>query len=880
VPNVLANLARVASSTTGTGTLTLGSAVTGCLTFADAGVTNGAVVTYAVEDYDGSGNIIAREIGVGTYSTTGPTLSRDTVYASTNAGSKINCSGLQHVFVTAAKQDFDTFALASAVRQKLTANRTYYVRTDGSDSNTGLTDSAGGAFLTIQAAVNAFYALDVGGFVVTIQVRDGTYTGQVRLTGQPPGCTATDPLILQGNLGTPANVVIQTTNANLLNVTSGAELLLQGFKLSTTTDGICILSQDHARVYVQSCEFGACASAHLEAKDAGEITVANNYTISGSAVSHMHVTTNGFIFYGGGTITLAGTPAFSAYFIGLNNAHAQFGTTTFSGAATGRRFYVHNNASIYTNGSYSATYFPGDVAGILAGGSCIDDYDGTHVLSNTGLQIDDTDASHQLTIKPGSNLSADRIFTLTTGDAARTLDISAADVTVSSFGATLVDDANNTAARTTLGLGTAATQNTGTSGANIPLLNASNFWTGYQQINITQDFGAALILQSTQDSANEGPFLQFKRVSANPADNDRVGSFSFTGLNTALAERTLAQFGVYMTNATEASLASLMVFKTYFSGSFTDRFYLKGAFYSAGVTGGDTGVGTINATTLYEAGVSLAAKYQPLDGDLTALAALSGTNTIYYRSASNTWTAVTIGANLTFSGGTLAATGGGTLGDGDYGDITVSVSGTVLTIDNDAVTYAKMQNAGANTVLTRAAGTSGDIGETSLAASQLLGRGATGDIAAITLGTNLSMSGATLNATGGGGASATTVEVDLGSPKFTGKFTITDAAITATSKILCWQAPGPYTGKGTRADEAEMQPVEIISVEPATGSAVVKWQTPPAYGVKVELQEGQRRNTVGATFDRVLNQLLPIAFSQVRLGKVRGNVKFSYTVFS
>jgi hypothetical protein len=53
------------------------------------------------------------------------------------------------------------------------------------------------------------------------------------------------------------------------------------------------------------------------------------------------------------------------------------------------------------------------------------------------------------------------------------------------------------------------------------------------------------------------------------------------------------------------------------------------------------------------------ANYQPLDGDLTAIAALAGTNVIYYRSAANTWTAVTIGGGLSFTGGTLAASGGG-----------------------------------------------------------------------------------------------------------------------------------------------------------------------------------------------------------------------------
>ena len=73
-------------------------------------------------------------------------------------------------------------------------------------------------------------------------------------------------------------------------------------------------------------------------------------------------------------------------------------------------------------------------------------------LDNTGLAIADTDASHNLIVKPGSNLSAQRTITITTGDADRTLDISAASVTVSSFGASLVDDADSATARDTLGV--------------------------------------------------------------------------------------------------------------------------------------------------------------------------------------------------------------------------------------------------------------------------------------------------------------------------------------------------------------------------------------------------------------------------------------------
>ena len=82
-----------------------------------------------------------------------------------------------------------------------------------------------------------------------------------------------------------------------------------------------------------------------------------------------------------------------------------------------------------------------------------------------------------------------------------------------------------------------------------------------------------------------------------------------------------------------------------------------------GIVGTGAGLITSVAAPLAVTGGNLTIDltgYQPIDADLTAISALTGTNTIYYRSAASTWTAVTIGTGLTFTGGTLANSASGT----------------------------------------------------------------------------------------------------------------------------------------------------------------------------------------------------------------------------
>lgn len=366
------------STSTGTGNITL-SSVNGKRTFNDEFGTGGTNKF----DYFISNQAAAEwERGTGHLSAS-TTLVRDTVLASSNANAAVNFSaGTKDIAndVPAALQVrgpgsaivgnialWDSSAgnllkdAGYAPRAVLTANRTYYVRTDGSDSNTGLANTSGGAFLTIQKAINTIIPLDLAGFSVTIQVGAGTYTGGALLTTPILGGVVT----LLGDAATPANVIISTTSADCISVQGGALLQVSGFELRTTTSGSCLSAQTFGRIAMTGpMRFGTAATAHIVVQSDGQInTGAQNYTISGGAAYHYLFQSGGQITDVVNTVTLSGTPAFSvAFALGQTTAVLTALGQTFSGSATGKRFDVTGNAVINNNGAGSS-YFPGSVAG-------------------------------------------------------------------------------------------------------------------------------------------------------------------------------------------------------------------------------------------------------------------------------------------------------------------------------------------------------------------------------------------------------------------------------------------------------------------------------------------------------------------------------------
>lgn len=248
MPLVLADRVKETTTTTGTGTITLLGAATGFRSFAAVG--NGNTTYYTIAGQGTS----EWEVGIGTYTASGTTLSRDTVLASSaGAPTKTNFSGgTKDVFVTytAARSvnvdgtSIDTFGLGAAQGDILYASgadnfvllnknttATRYL------ANTGTSNNPAWAQVDLSNGITATLAVGNGGTGQT------TYTNGQLLIGNSTGNTLAKSTLTQGTGITITNgagsITVSNSGVTSVDSATGAVTLsgLSAFNRSIATPG-------------------------------------------------------------------------------------------------------------------------------------------------------------------------------------------------------------------------------------------------------------------------------------------------------------------------------------------------------------------------------------------------------------------------------------------------------------------------------------------------------------------------------------------------------------------------------------------------------------------------------------------------------------------
>jgi hypothetical protein len=209
---VLKDRVKVLSTTTGTGTFTLGSAVSGFQNFSVIGDGNSTYYTIAAQGSEDW------EVGIGTYTASGTLLSRDTILESSNGGTAVNfAAGTKDVFVT------------------YPAERSVYL------------DSAGS-----YPVQNTFNTLNATTAVLTAGTISTTPASGTDIVNK----TYVDTIVSSGiHFHTPVRVESPTAlTVTYNNGTSGvgATLTNAGTQLALVIDGITLSVSDRVLIYTQA----------------------------------------------------------------------------------------------------------------------------------------------------------------------------------------------------------------------------------------------------------------------------------------------------------------------------------------------------------------------------------------------------------------------------------------------------------------------------------------------------------------------------------------------------------------------------------------------------------------------------------------------------
>jgi hypothetical protein len=302
-----------------------------------------------------------------------------------------------------------------------------------------------------------------------------------------------------GNFTLPANT--QAVSGDPISSTK-FNTLVQDLEADANTDRPIVAGGTGASTALAAREnLGLEIGVNVQAFDAGLLSIAGLTTLADRSIY-----TTASDTYAVYTLTAAGRAI-------LDDADAAAQRTTLGLGTIATQ--AANNVSI-TGGSVTGIT---DLT-IADGGTGASDA-GT-ARTNLGLAIGTNVQAYDAGLQSIAGLTtvADRSIYTTASD-------TYAVYTLTAAGRAILDDADAAAQRTTLGLGTAALKNTGTSGDAVPLLDAANTFSAAQIVNTTGT-ATSFSLQRSDDGAT-GVIFDLNHISASPAASDALASLRALG---------------------------------------------------------------------------------------------------------------------------------------------------------------------------------------------------------------------------------------------------------------------------------------------------------------------------------------------------------------
>ncbi len=250
--------------------------------------------------------------------------------------------------------------LGANVRTKCTKAVTLYVRTDGNDSNDGLTATT--AKNTLAGARNALLAFDGRGFNPVIDIGAGTFeSGEVSFYGYHD---AVNQRIVIKGAGKGVTILRNTTGNTIISAYDSAYLSIS----EMTLEGSLVATQRGTLSLTGNLAIGpvVATNRHLVASRQGMIYFGTTTCdVYGGSYAFMYSATDGSIEVTTAGINFVNNPTFSyavcECYSGGKILWDQY--RTYTGAVTGRRFIVDGNALVYCGSAIPDAFLPGTING-------------------------------------------------------------------------------------------------------------------------------------------------------------------------------------------------------------------------------------------------------------------------------------------------------------------------------------------------------------------------------------------------------------------------------------------------------------------------------------------------------------------------------------